>query len=384
MNNFSEKAFLKIAKLSHEDLKRFVENQINEANLRNSVLDSITDGFIAVSFQKKILYTNKIISDLIRVNTERKTSGTKLDAFVKEPEILAFMNKVIDKKKKNAEEEFNINNKLNGQRLIRVSCLNSKDFDGFIFCFQDVTFFKRIKEEFKKNESLAAMTTMAAGVAHEIKNPLASISIYLQMLEIKLLKQGSISVEDARKPLEVIKDEVDRINRIAVDFNFAVKPVNAVMTPININDVVNKTANLVRPEMEERHISFKLRLSNSLPKIKADANLVEQALLNLLKNSIQAIDKKDGTLEINTYIDEDMVRLDVSDNGCGMSDVQKSRIFEPYFTTKETGTGLGLTLLYKIMKEHEGDVFVSSQEGEGSTFSLLFPIPQSERFRIED
>ncbi|MBP5552440.1 MAG: ATP-binding protein, partial [Spirochaetales bacterium] len=118
----------------------------------------------------------------------------------------------------------------------------------------------------------------------------------------------------------------------------------------------------------------------------ADSSLMEQSILNLVKNAMQAMpeDRDNPSIVISTFIESDMVKVSVQDNGCGMTEDQMSKIFEPYYTTKSSGTGLGLTVLFKIMKQHGGDVTVHSTQGEGSEFILQIPVPQNERFRIAD
>ena len=267
-------------------------------------------------------------------------------------------------------------------------CIASRvsEIKALLFVFRDMTFFNRFKEEFRKNESLAQMTTMAAGVAHEIKNPLASISIYLQLMDKMMEKNGSMTREEAKKYLDVVSEEVDRINKIAVDFLFAVKPMKVNLAICNVNDIVKKTVSVVSAELKEKGIAFKQHLAVSLPKVLADSSLIQQSILNLINNAMQAMpeDRKDPAITVSTFMENDMVKISVADNGCGMTEEQMSKIFEPYYTTKSSGTGLGLTVLFKIMKQHEGDVTVSSTPGVGSEFTLQIPVPSSERFRLTD
>ncbi|MBQ9809888.1 MAG: ATP-binding protein, partial [Spirochaetales bacterium] len=211
-----------------------------------------------------------------------------------------------------------------------------------------------------------------------------SISIYLQLMDKMMEKNGSMTREEAHKYLDVVAEEVERINKIAVDFLFAVKPMKVNLAACNVNDVVQKTLEVVSAELQEKGIKLSTHLATSLPKVFADSSLLEQSILNLVKNAMQAMpsDRKDPAITISSYMENDMVKLSVQDNGCGMTEDQMSKIFEPYYTTKSSGTGLGLTVLFKIMKQHGGDVVVHSTYGEGSEFILQIPVPQNERFRL--
>ena len=386
MSQFVKKASSKIEKMSEEEIRRIIETQSSELRIRNTVLDMSFDGCMLVDGSGTVLYMNETLRSLVPMPDMRKYQGQKFSRLVSNSETAAFMRAFIKSGKESDSEIFEIDFPGEGTKSLNCSASRVKEPEGFLFSFRDVTFFKRFREEFRRNESLAQMTTMAAGVAHEIKNPLASISIYLQLMDKMMEKNGSMTREEAKKYLDVVSEEVDRINRIAVDFLFAVKPMKVDLSSISANDIVRKTMEVVGPELEEKGIRLDLNLATSLPKVLADVSLMQQALLNLVKNAMQAMpeDRKDPRITVSTYIDSDMVKLSVADNGCGMNEEQMSKIFEPYYTTKSSGTGLGLTVLFKIMKQHGGDVAVHSVQGEGSEFILQIPVPESERFRITD
>ena len=386
MSQFVKKASSKIEKMSEEEIRRIIETQSSELRIRNTVLDMSFDGCILLDATGSVLYLNDPLRSLVPMSGFRKYQGQKYLRLISVSEIVSFMTAFMKSGKETDSEIFE--NDFPGEGTKSVNCTASrvKDPEGFLFSFRDVTFFKRFREEFRRNESLAQMTTMAAGVAHEIKNPLASISIYLQLMDKMMEKNGSMTREEAHKYLDVVSEEVDRINRIAVDFLFAVKPMKVDLSSVSANDIVKKTMEVVGPELQEKGVRLNLNLATSLPKVLADMSLMQQALLNLVKNAMQAMpeDRKNPEITVSTYMDSDMVKLSVADNGCGMNEEQMSKIFEPYYTTKSSGTGLGLTVLFKIMKQHGGDVSVHSVQGEGSEFVLQIPVPENERFRITD
>ena len=384
MSQFVKKASSKIGKLSDEEILRIIESQNNELKIRNTILDNLIAGCLMVAPDGNVMYTNPVLGELASLYSRKKYTGASYLRVFMDQEVRTFIGSFIGGSAKEDEEFFETGIPGGGTKSISCKAMKLADPDCSLFVFRDITFFNRFKEEFRKNESLAQMTTMAAGVAHEIKNPLASISIYLQLMEKMMEKNGSMTSEEARKYLDVVEEEVERINRIAVDFLFAVKPMKVNLTACSMNDIVRKTVNVAGPELKEKGIRLLMHLATSLPKVFADPALIEQSLLNLVKNAMQAMpeDRKDPCVTISTYMESDMVKLSVQDNGCGMTEDQMSKIFEPYYTTKSSGTGLGLTVLFKIMKQHGGDVTVHSVYGEESEFILQVPVPQNERFRL--
>jgi two-component system, sporulation sensor kinase E len=186
---------------------------------------------------------------------------------------------------------------------------------------------------------------------------------------------------ETRKVMEnllIIKEEVDRLNRIVMDFLFTVRPMNAELSYDDLNRVVQELLELKKPELAEAGIALETELMAPGPQILMDERYMKQAVLNLLNNAISAM-PEGGKLQVCTQQLGNEVRLKISDNGVGIPEENMDKIFEPYFTTKDFGSGLGLTLVYKIVKEHLGDIEINSKVGEGTTISLSFPIPQKEK-----
>jgi signal transduction histidine kinase len=176
----------------------------------------------------------------------------------------------------------------------------------------------------------------------------------------------------------VITEEVERLNRIVVDFLFAVRPMNVELEDQDLNRVVHDLLQFMQYELEENHVRLAEQFNENIPKISLDERLMKQAILNVIKNAISAM-PEGGDLVVSTGVKGDEVFLRISDTGTGIPDELLDKVFEPYFTTKDFGSGLGLTLVYKIVKEHFGEISVSSKEGEGTTFELSFPIPQGQQ-----
>ncbi len=384
MSSFAEKVSSKVDKLSEEQIIRLINNQNDKLVLRDNILNSLESGYLVLNKEFKIKFYNSYLTRILQFDDRRIVlSHTAVDKIISDEELLTFIKNNVKCVTKDTFD-YSVNSHTSREIKIRVSAGKLSNTDCILFQFMDITLFERIKVEFRKNESLAQMTTMAASVAHEIKNPLASISIYLQLLNKKFEKDGILKKEDAQKSLSVISSEIERLNKIAVDFLFAVKPMNVNLQLDSINDCVERVYELAKNETDTMGIGLNINLGRSLPKLNLDVNLIQQCILNLIRNAIQAFENvnHEKKIEINTFQDGDYVKLSVTDNGCGMNSDVQSKIFEPYYTTKSNGTGLGLTTIFKIMKEHGGEISVSSEPETGSVFTLVIPVPSSERFRL--
>jgi signal transduction histidine kinase len=189
-------------------------------------------------------------------------------------------------------------------------------------------------------------------------------------------------VATTNKYFKVLNEEVVRLNDIVVDFLFAVRPMTLKLREGNINTLITELVEFVSHELEQSKISCQLELDENIPVILIDERYVKQALLNIIKNA-QAAMPKGGLLTITTRFADNEIRINLRDTGVGISEKNLSKIFEPYFTTKDEGIGLGLTMVYKIIKEHKGEISVDSREGELTNFEIIMPIPQKEQRLIE-
>jgi two-component system, sporulation sensor kinase E len=243
---------------------------------------------------------------------------------------------------------------------------------------EDITEKRRKEAQLRRAESLASLTTLAAGVAHEIKNPLGSLSIHIQLIRKALQNQERVEISFLERHLGVVDEEIERLNKIVVDFLFAVRPMDVKLRESDPGELVEGIAEIVKPEAERAGVMIELDVAEDLPRVALDDRLMKQAVLNLVKNALAAM-PGGGKLRLTAERVEDEVRIGVEDSGVGISEEDLPKIFEPYFTTKENGTGLGLTITFKIVREHDGEIMVSSHPGHGSTFMISLPIPQKER-----
>ncbi len=378
MRKFIQRALEKFDKMDKEQVKSLLCRIANENELLDMVLDSMTDGVVVTDKKHRILLYNKSFGRLIPFK-HTEDHERKLWDSIEDREIALFFNEKLNNQEKVIDKEFTLANGVTKTIAVSIMPLvKDGKVQGTLVHVEDITE-KRSKEaRLRRAENLAALTTLAAGIAHEIKNPLGSIGIHIQLIQKAIRNKETIERKDIESYLSVINEEVDRLNRIIVDFLFAVRPMDTKLEDSDINQVIKGLLEFVKYELEESNIRVETHLEEDLPKIKLDAKYFKQALLNLIKNSLYAM-PDGGILKIETGQSGDTVFVKVIDNGVGIPKDIIDKIFEPYFTTKDFGTGLGLTLVYKIVKEHMGEIAVESKEGKGTTFILSFPVPQKEK-----
>ncbi|RME14725.1 MAG: PAS domain S-box protein [Bdellovibrio sp.] len=242
---------------------------------------------------------------------------------------------------------------------------------GAVLMMQDLTELKQLEESLKQKEKLAAVGQLAAGIAHEIRNPLASMSGSIQMLRDTLPKE---SMENQRL-FDIVLREIDRLNGLISEFLEFVRPEVKIDQIVDLNHLLEEVLDMVKVHTGLRKDVQQKRMLNAKRPILAHYDKLKQALLNIVINSYQAMEKETNPeLVVQTYDAGDKVVVSIKDNGLGMSEEEKAKIFEPFHTTKPKGTGLGLAITHKILDMHEAQVIVDSEKGVGTVFSIEFPV----------
>lgn len=277
--------------------------------------------------------------------------------------------------KKNITQEIILEEKRLKKKILDINTSfltdESGEITGVVAVIRDVTEIKNLNEEIARHKRLVALGKLSAGIAHEIRNPLSSIRGLAQFIF------NSFSKTDERKEdLNTIIQEVDRLNKLVVqvlDFAKLKKP-NVIR--FSLNDLIRKITELFKIEIKDKQIKFNLELSPDISQIQADEDQVRQILMNVIINSIQAIPKK-GEIKIKTekapLKGEPAIKLIIEDSGIGITEKDFNQIFDPFFSTKEKGSGLGLSIVYKLVEAHQGEIKVESKEGEGTKFIILLP-----------
>jgi len=357
-------------------LKRRSASQISW----EQILSSLDDGVVTVDADGKIDFFNEAAQILTEVSSVAAAGQPLEQIFKHEPWLVHMVNKTQSPRKEGARGEGDFVTRWG--RKIPVSVTVSPLYDhhgnyqGTILLLRDIKRRKELEEDLKRADRLALTGTLAAGLAHEIRNPLGGIKGAAQLLRRSVDGDSSM-----RELTDIMIREVDRVNQLMEQLLDLSRPVQLTLAPVNIHEVLEDVLMLEGQTVGGKEIVVKKHFDPSLPPIRGDRAQLTQVFLNLVKNAFQAMDQS-GALTVTTRLETDFhirgegtgpnrfIWVDLADQGIGIAEDDLPHIFSPFFTTKTNGTGLGLATCYNIIKEHGGLIRVESAEGKGSTFRV--------------
>jgi len=382
MRKLIRRALKSLDRLDHDRLHSLVQELVRNNDQLEIVLSSIPGGILVADQYNHVIMINNPARRLLPLSTSDPMDLPVWEV-IEPRDIAGYVKAALEEDRSAPMLDFSIRRR---DRDTILSCgvlalVDRGSIVGNMIYIEDVTEYREEDSRLKRAESLASLTTLAAGVAHEIRNPLASMSIHLQLLRRQLDKEGE-NPPHLGESLGVLEEEVERLNNIVSDYLFAVRPQDVRPMRANLNELIRELVQLLRYEMEEARVRVLPVLSDSIPPMPLDEGAMKRALLNLIKNAIIAM-PNGGELGLETRREQDNVIITVSDTGEGIPEELQGKVFEPFFTTSDTGSGLGLTVVYKVIKEHGGDLHMDSHPGRGSTFRITLPILQIERKLIQ-
>lgn len=359
---------------------RLQKELIETKNFLESIVERAGDAISVVDLDGKILYWNEGAERIYGYRKE-EVLGKKLSDFLfpvdedlREEEERLLGELMVRVKEGEAVPNVEVKRKTKEGREIITSMTISplKDAEGKVIAAsricKDITELKKAEERLTLAERLTSLGEISAGVAHELRNPLAGIKLNTQIL----LRQKDFS-EKEKHLLESTQEGIEKIQKIVDDMlNFA-KPRPSLFKKVEINQVVEDSLTIFQTKLKKGNISLEFLKGEGLPKVWIDPHQIQQVLINLMLNAIQAMEKG-GSLTLRTFLDhENRVGIEVRDTGVGIPRPHLKRIFDPFYTTKSEGTGLGLSITLKILESHGATIDVESGEGEGSVFTIHVP-----------
>ena len=349
------------AKTSLRRIKAFSDN----------VVENMPIGLIALDPDRTVISFNHVAGSILKI-TPSSVIGRAAGS-VTPVEIMNLV-KEISKTKADIEREINLQAP-DGRRLtldMSVSRLEGDDgsYMGDLILFRDITEIMSLKREVERSRRLASIGGLAAGVAHEVRNPLSSIKGFATYFSERYKH-----VPEDKKTAEVMIQEVERLNRVIGQLLELARPVNIEKKPASILNLIQHSIKVIERDAEKKNIRIDIAdIPADLPFIELDKDRMNQVLLNLYLNAIEAM-PDGGVLSINadTERNRPILRITVADTGRGIDKKDIAHVFDPYFTTKQSGTGLGLSIVHRIIESHSGEITIESESGQGTTVTILMP-----------
>jgi PAS domain S-box-containing protein len=370
-NSFLDKLLNRLDRVGSDDLQNYLQQLASEKGFLETIFNTLQEGVLVLDPQGKILYLNPRVQAFLGLRPEQAL-GDLVARYVKEldwPKILSARQVVT-----RDLEVFYPEARYLSFYLVPVEA-EDKTLRGYAMIFHDLTETRAKTQEVIESEKLNALTLLAAGVAHELGNPLNSLNIHLQLLERDLRKNETGYTPRVRETLEVVRTEVSRLDTIITQFLRAVRPTALVRSVLPLSELIRESVAFLKPEITDRDILVECEFAEEVPDVAMDPGQVKQAFYNIIKNAVQAM-RTGGILRITTTRDDTHAVVSFTDNGSGIDPENITRIHDPYFTTKSGGSGLGLVIVNRIVREHGGMLEVDSHLGQGTTVRLFFPLDE--------
>ncbi len=362
--------------LDTTNLTILVKRLARERDLLETVFDTVREGVIVTDAHGIVQYANRAGATLIGL---KSADLGKAVLWKWAPDLARTLPLGLSGASVSSAREIEV--AYPEKRLLRVQITplegDEDDDEGegrrFVIILLDVTEERACTEELIEDERMNSIRMLAAGVAHEVGNPLNSINIHLQLMQRRLAKlAGSPEREKLAESVDVCAAEIRRLDDILKHFLDAIRPRTPDLSDVNLLQVVGEVLALQREQMTQLGIRVEMNLRADIPSISGDFNQIKQVFFNLLKNAMEAMDRG-GVITLSAEADDEFVCVAVRDTGVGMEREAVSRIFDPFFTTKEGGHGLGMMIVMRILRAHGAQIDVDSAPGEGTTVTLRFP-----------
>ncbi len=377
-SGFLDKLIERLGRVGPEEVQNYLLRLAQEKGLIETVFNSIQEGIIVTDGEGRITYVNEAACELFGFEAENSI-GKRLDERVRGLDWSAFSSSTAAISRDmeifypaNKFINFYIVPLLMERRAKGNRTRAQAEQVGFAMILRDITETRRSTEKTIESERFNALTLLAAGVAHEIGNPLNSLHIHLQLMERKVRKLEDPLATELQESIDIARSEISRLDSIVTQFLSAIRPSRPQLHPENVNAILDEAVRFFAPEIQDRDIVVEQELRSDLPLLELDRDQIKQAFYNVIKNSFEAM-KRRGVLRIRTDREERHVLVSFTDTGGGMSAEALSRVFEPYFTTKSSGSGLGLLIVRRIVREHGGELAIESNEGNGLALTIRLP-----------
>ncbi len=385
-NTGLDKILGRIEDLDSVNLGILVQRLARDRKLQETVFNTIQDGILVIDSEGVVQYANEAAFSLIGLK-EDDIGTTRLWKMVPDLARSIDLNKEAGGAQASPVLSREVELSYPEHRFVRLymvpidAHVGHHDSGGMVVVLSDVTEEKVSMEERIESERIASIMRLSAGVAHELGNPLNSLTIHLQLIERKLKKlQLGEEANSMADSLEVCQGEVQRLDGIITHFLEAVRPQAPEFNELDLIELVDEVLRVQEAELGNRRLDVNVEVGQAIPPILGDRGQIKQVFFNLVKNAMEAM-QPGGKLRVLARSDDEFVYMQFIDTGSGISEDELSRILQPYYTTKKEGHGLGMMIVQRIIRDHGGQLGIESRKGEGTAITLQFP-QQHRRTRL--
>ncbi|MDE1171635.1 MAG: ATP-binding protein [Verrucomicrobium sp.] len=371
-SSFLDKFLHRIDRVGPGDLQHYLMQLARDKGFLEAIFNSLQEAILVVDPDGRIIYMNDGVERLLGIPLE-DALHQPVTRYLRDVDWTSILGE-----RRSLSRDFEVS--YPERRYLNLTLVpledDGQERGGFALIFRDLTSARAETQEAIESEKLGALTLLAAGVAHELGNPLNSLDIHLQLLERDLKRLGVFKKDqNIAESWQVLRTEMSRLDTILVNFLRAIRPTTPQLQLENVNALLEESIEFLRPEIRDRELHVETRLDAAAPPLWVDRDQLKQAFYNLIKNALQAM-PAGGKLLLSTERTDTHLVITFADNGAGIPPEKIGRIFEPYFTTKPSGSGLGLLIVRRIVREHGGDLELESHPGAGTTVRLLLPLPE--------
>jgi two-component system, sporulation sensor kinase E len=376
---FLEKLLQRIERIDPKRLESVVKALANERDLLEKVFNLLAEGIIVTDRECKVSFINRSAVRMLGAGRSR-LEGENILGVIRDRGLCELIRvSLMDQKGFLGREVFLGEST---RLLMNANLVILEDeagmYDGAIILLRDITAERLEQERRSQEKKMKALATLAAGIAHEVGNPLNSLGIHLQLLERRIKLQKQKKKEELLDLIDVANEEVKRLGHIVSQFLKAIRPQQPDLKEGNILEILDGTIDFMAHEIKRKGILFKREYDTPSLPVLLDQEGMRQVFINLINNAVQAT-SAGGIIRIKAGYEEGEVSVSFTDSGCGIPEDQMDRIFEPYFTTKGSGAGLGLMIVERIISQHNGRLIVTSIPGRGTSVTVRLPIPRKYR-----
>ncbi len=379
---FAGKFLSRLDRIDRQQIESYLQKVIQAKTFLEVIFNRMVEGIIVTDISLRVLFMNLSACRLLGLKDDPGLfAGKNLTTLITIPGLLQRIIEFDPARGDVLSEEINIQKPRTATLLVSFLPVLSEPgkTESVVFMINDVTEEKRASQAQQQKERITSLATLTAGLAHEIRNPLNSLQIHAQLLK-KYLTQPKKGPEQelherSLKSIDVILEEIERLSDIVSHFLSVVRPAPVNLEPGDVNTIIRHVLEIVAPVFEERKIILEASLEPTITEARLNERGLAQAFFNIINNALDALEgRPEPALRITSRLEETSIVVDFMDNGCGIPEKDLERIYDPYFTTKFNGTGLGLMMVHRVIGEHGGMVGIRSREGEGTTVSITIPL----------